>query len=223
MLSLYGIKVSVCLSGAEAVEIVQSQDFDLVLMDYMMPGMNGIEATAAIRILPGDQFKKMPIIAFTANAVLGMREVFLENGFDGFLYKPIEMPKLNDLLERHIPAEKRIPGISHTANRVRAALPADASDKEYGAPDKAPPPAAEDTLRRLKEALVSEDAVSADAILEELARIAADEPTIMSLSEIADCVLLSDFDRAAETAEALLARRHGNNEVKELDSLCESY
>jgi CheY-like chemotaxis protein len=72
-----------------------------------MPGMDGFEATAAIRALP--EHGKTPIIALTANAVSGMREKFLQNGFDDFLSKPIEYPKLEEILEKFIPVKKRRP------------------------------------------------------------------------------------------------------------------
>ncbi|MDR3322294.1 MAG: Hpt domain-containing protein, partial [Synergistaceae bacterium] len=68
--------------------------------------MDGIEAAAAIRSL-GGHYKKLLIVALTANAVSGMRKMFLENGFDDFLSKPIEIPKLGEMLERWVPAERR--------------------------------------------------------------------------------------------------------------------
>ena len=74
-----------------------------------MPRVDGIEATSRIRSL-GDQdpfFAHLPIIALTANAVAGTKEMFLENGFDDFLPKPIDTVKLNALLEKWIPKEKQ--------------------------------------------------------------------------------------------------------------------
>jgi CheY-like chemotaxis protein len=72
-----------------------------------MPEMDGVEATAAIRSTEGDYFKKLPVVALTANALSGMGEMFLSNGFSDYLTKPIEVLKLNEILERWIPAEKR--------------------------------------------------------------------------------------------------------------------
>jgi CheY-like chemotaxis protein len=68
--------------------------------------MDGVEATLAIRSL-GGRFSELPIIALTANAISGMREMFLEKGFNDYLTKPIEISKLNDLMERWVPQEKR--------------------------------------------------------------------------------------------------------------------
>jgi CheY-like chemotaxis protein len=72
----------------------------------MMPGMDGIETLAAIRALGGG-FATLPVVAFTANAMSGMREFFLSKGFDDYLSKPIELPKLHELIESRVPAEKR--------------------------------------------------------------------------------------------------------------------
>jgi len=72
-------------------------------MDHMMPEMDGIEATALIR----EWGAKVPIIALTANAVSGMKEMFLEKGFNDFIAKPIDVSKLDDILDRWLPKEKK--------------------------------------------------------------------------------------------------------------------
>jgi CheY-like chemotaxis protein len=106
LLSTYKMRIDTCLSGKQAVALVQERDYDLVLMDHMMPEMDGIEAVAAIRAL-GGRFAALPIVALTANAVSGMRELFLENGFTDFLAKPIEVAQLDATLKNWIPEEKR--------------------------------------------------------------------------------------------------------------------
>jgi CheY-like chemotaxis protein len=77
-------------------------------MDHMMPGMDGIEAMAQIRALEGAYFKQIPIIALTANALSGMEEMFISRGFNDYLAKPIDISKLNGLMEKWIPREKRL-------------------------------------------------------------------------------------------------------------------
>jgi len=72
-----------------------------------MPEMDGIESTEIIRALEGERFKTMPIIALTANAVSGMKEMFLEKGFNDFLAKPIDVSKLDEMITRWIPIEKQ--------------------------------------------------------------------------------------------------------------------
>jgi CheY-like chemotaxis protein len=106
----YGMRVSTCLNGREAVELVRERSFDLVLMDHMMPEMDGVEAASAIRAMNEERCRTMPIIALTANAVSGMREMFLENGFNDFLSKPIETARLDAALKKWIPEGKRRKG-----------------------------------------------------------------------------------------------------------------
>jgi signal transduction histidine kinase/CheY-like chemotaxis protein len=105
LLAPYEARISTCHNGREAVELVRSRSFDLVFMDHMMPGMDGLEATAAIRAISGRG--EMPIVALTANAVSGMKEMFLQNGFNDFLSKPIEVFKLAEIMEKWIPPDKR--------------------------------------------------------------------------------------------------------------------
>ncbi|MDR3280274.1 MAG: response regulator [Synergistaceae bacterium] len=105
LLAPYMMKVDTCESGEESISLIKRKRYDLVLMDHMMPGMDGIEAARAIRAL-GDRFR-VPIVALTANVVSGMREMFLKNGFDDFLSKPIEISKLNELIERWVPDEAK--------------------------------------------------------------------------------------------------------------------
>jgi PAS domain S-box-containing protein len=106
-LTPYQMKLFTCESGYEALKLVQEHQFDLVLMDHMMPDMDGVEATCAIRALPEEIFRTLPIVALTANAVSGMKEMFLENGFNDFISKPIEVSKLDAMLKKWIPANKR--------------------------------------------------------------------------------------------------------------------
>jgi len=106
LLAPFRMKTETCLSGKKALSRVQARNYDLVLMDHMMPEMDGVETVTAIRAL-GGRFRELPIAALTANAVSGMKEMFLANGFDDFLGKPIEIPKLNELIERWVPVERR--------------------------------------------------------------------------------------------------------------------
>lgn len=102
------IIVDTCTSGAQAIEMVQKSDYDIVFMDHMMPEMDGVEAVAAIRALEGGSFATLPIVALTANAVSGMREMFLQNGFTDFLAKPVDIPQLYSILDRWLPSEKKL-------------------------------------------------------------------------------------------------------------------
>jgi signal transduction histidine kinase/CheY-like chemotaxis protein len=108
ILAPYQAHVDDCLSGKEALELVKQNDYDLILMDHMMSEMDGLETTATIRKLDGGRFADTPIIALTANAAGGAKEMFLQNGMSDFLSKPIELEKLDYILTKWIPAEKQI-------------------------------------------------------------------------------------------------------------------
>jgi len=97
LLESMGAQASCVGSGPEAIEVVQRQQFDLVLMDIQLPGMDGVEATARIRELA--EGKHLPIIAVTANALPGDKETYLSAGLDDYLSKPIEPAQLHRVLE----------------------------------------------------------------------------------------------------------------------------
>jgi len=104
LLEPYRIQVDTAMSGREAIDKIAACNYDLVFMDHMMPEMDGVEATNHIR---KNISKDLPIVALTANAVSGIREMFIKNGFNDFLSKPIDIVKLNAVLEKWIPKEKQ--------------------------------------------------------------------------------------------------------------------
>ncbi len=108
LLRPYKIKVFVAGSGKEALQKIESMEFDFVFMDHMMPEMDGVETLHRIRQKPGQYFKTVPIIALTANAIGGAREMFLAEGFADFVAKPIEISVLERVLRKHIPENKVI-------------------------------------------------------------------------------------------------------------------
>jgi PAS domain S-box-containing protein len=93
-------------SGAEAIQKAGSRPYDLVFIDHMMPGMDGIEAVRRIRRLENDWCRNMPIIALSANAVSGARERFIAGGMNDFISKPIDAGELNRKLAQWLPREK---------------------------------------------------------------------------------------------------------------------
>jgi CheY-like chemotaxis protein/HPt (histidine-containing phosphotransfer) domain-containing protein/anti-sigma regulatory factor (Ser/Thr protein kinase) len=105
LLRHYDIEPDMAESGAEALEKVQAKKYDLIFMDHMMPEMDGIEVTHRIRLM-GLEYSSLPIVALTANAVSGMRELFLQNSLNDFLSKPIELDELNRVLRAWLPDEK---------------------------------------------------------------------------------------------------------------------
>ncbi|MDR0324694.1 MAG: transporter substrate-binding domain-containing protein [Oscillospiraceae bacterium] len=105
LLGLSKIEAKTALSGKDALQMIKQNDYDIVFMDYMMPEMDGVEATAAIRAM-GGKYEKLPVIALTANTVQGAKEMFLANGFNDFVSKPIEWQDLYDVLKEWLPPEK---------------------------------------------------------------------------------------------------------------------
>jgi PAS domain S-box-containing protein len=118
----YRMQVDICDNGRSAIALVKANRYDLIFMDHMMPGLDGIETTKQIRALEGD-FLKLPIIALTANAIAGMREMFLSKGFDDYLAKPIEISRLNELMEKWIPRDKRLKTESDKDSRMPSSAP----------------------------------------------------------------------------------------------------
>jgi CheY-like chemotaxis protein len=106
------MEVVVCQSGAAALQQIRAERYDLVFMDHMMPEMDGMEVVAKIREWGGEDpyYAMLPIVALTANAVSGTKEMFLANGFNDFLSKPIDAVRLNSILEQWLPKEKQIDG-----------------------------------------------------------------------------------------------------------------
>jgi signal transduction histidine kinase/CheY-like chemotaxis protein len=100
-LTPYGHSLTLVGDGAEAVEAVRREAFDIVLMDVMMPNLDGVQATRAIRALPPPQCE-VPIIALTANALAGHREEYLKAGMDDYVSKPISRAVLYRAVERRL-------------------------------------------------------------------------------------------------------------------------
>lgn len=105
----YRLKVAMASSGPEALEKLNTPEFDCVFLDHMMPDMDGVETLHKLRQKPGLYYQSLPVIAFTANAIGGAREMFMAEGFNDFIAKPIELSVLERILRRYIPAQMQIP------------------------------------------------------------------------------------------------------------------
>ena len=99
------MKISTALSGKEALEKLESHHYDIIFMDHMMPELDGVETTRIIRRLH-PECNDTPIIALTANAISGTKEMFLSEGMDDFVAKPIEVRVLMSKVRQWLPAEK---------------------------------------------------------------------------------------------------------------------
>jgi signal transduction histidine kinase/CheY-like chemotaxis protein len=112
LLAIYQSHIDTCTNGADAIMMVQREHYDVVFMDHMMPEMDGVEAVRRIRALESDYYRHIPIVALTANAIIGMKDMFLSNGFNDYLSKPIDISKLDDILAAWIPHEKQVQKIN---------------------------------------------------------------------------------------------------------------
>ncbi|MDR1041440.1 MAG: response regulator [Deltaproteobacteria bacterium] len=105
MLKPYGMKIECVTSGAQAVSLIRKAKtrYDAIFMDHMMPEMDGIEAVRIIRQEIGtDYAREIPVIALTANAIIGNEEMFLANGFQAYLAKPIDMGAVDRVLQKWV-------------------------------------------------------------------------------------------------------------------------
>lgn len=103
ILAGYGMDADLAHSGMEAVTLCEKKKYDIIFMDHMMPDVDGVEAMKLIRQNTGSD-DRTAIIAFTANAVSGVREMFMKEGFDEFLAKPIELSELERVLKKLLPS-----------------------------------------------------------------------------------------------------------------------
>lgn len=108
MLKPYGCQLARAQSGSEAIELVKQERFDMIFMDHMMPDMDGVEATKIMREECGENGNAPIVIALTANAMPGMREMFLANGFQDFLAKPIDREPMYQMLDKWIPHRRKV-------------------------------------------------------------------------------------------------------------------
>jgi signal transduction histidine kinase/DNA-binding response OmpR family regulator/HPt (histidine-containing phosphotransfer) domain-containing protein len=125
LLRPYGINAKTASSGFEAIDIVSAGEvFDIIFMDHMMPRMDGIETTEKLR----SAGYSAPIVALTANAITGNEAMFREKGFDDFISKPIDIRRLNTVLERFVysnekeDAYKREAGMPPRASRAQSLI-----------------------------------------------------------------------------------------------------
>lgn len=121
------MQIDTAENGLQAVKMVRGSQYDLVLMDHMMPVMDGIVATKTIRELPDEKYKKLPIIALTANAMVDARKEFLNAGMNGFVAKPIDFTRICNQLKLWLPKElvQEVPG-----KEAKQLLMNDISDSE---------------------------------------------------------------------------------------------
>lgn len=108
LLTRMGFEVSTASNGNSALSIAKVMSFDILFIDYMMTGMNGIDTLRAVRKLSSEWAKTVPCIVLTADAHEGAKQMLINAGFDDYLAKPIDMHELEYMVTRYLPGEKLI-------------------------------------------------------------------------------------------------------------------
>lgn len=102
------VNISCCMNGVEALEAMKEKRYDVILLDHMMPVMDGIETVKRAKTMEGNKCIGVPIIALTANAVSGVKEMYINAGFNDYLSKPVDGKLLETMLIKYLPGEKLI-------------------------------------------------------------------------------------------------------------------
>lgn len=150
----YQMNVTTAESGRKAIEICEKEEFDLIFLDHMMPEMDGVETLKRLRKINADTGKVHTIIAFTANAVSGAREMFLREGFDEFISKPIETLEMERILRKVLPKS----AISYVDEKCKKALKAEDTENRAAQKEEtidgqmAEKPSEEEKITRLESA-----------------------------------------------------------------------
>lgn len=183
--AFHGVESDLASSGLEALEKIQGHNYHIIFMDHMMPEMDGVETTRRIRNL-GGRYAQIPIIAFTANAVTGIREMLLEAGFNGFLAKPLNKDELAQVLNQWAPAG---------ASRELAEKP-ERREAESAAEFRSGP---DNRLVKLYQALLRLEDEKVEIALQELKPLLEDDPELsLMLDQVRDNLSIFDFESAAE-------------------------
>ena len=106
LLSKTKAEVTCILSGEEMLKLICERHFDLIFLDHMMPNMDGIETLNISKTLENNKCMDVPVIALTANAIVGAKEMYIEAGFDDYLSKPVKSEALMDIIEKYISKDK---------------------------------------------------------------------------------------------------------------------
>lgn len=127
------VRVSCCDSGERCLELIRQRHYDAILLDHMMPELDGVETLKRMKEMKHHLCKDTPVIALTANAIVGVREMYLADGFDDYLSKPIDANELEAMLRKHLPENKVIVEILEPQVSVEEFFPSlveDEFDKE---------------------------------------------------------------------------------------------
>jgi signal transduction histidine kinase/CheY-like chemotaxis protein len=207
LLADYKMQIDVCTSGMQAIDMLENDmSYDLVFLDHMMPEMDGMECISIIRAKPADYYKRLPIIALTANAVSGMREMYLQANFSDYLSKPIEISRLDEIIRKWIPAAKQIARLDINDPRNAAMSNNGKTPSAENSTGKSAETSAT-LFVKLKQALKQNNITEIDALLAEAEQNNFSDPEKNLCAEVSNHVLLADYDKA-EAAISRYEARH---------------
>lgn len=106
MLKRLKVQIDTASNGAECLEKIKHKRYDIIFLDQMMPGLNGLETLEQAKAMTDNMSANVPIIAFTANAILGVKEKLLAAGFTDYLSKPVKSREFENMLSKYLPTEK---------------------------------------------------------------------------------------------------------------------
>lgn len=128
------MRVDTCMSGRECLLMIQKEHYDVILLDHMMPEMDGIETLRSIKGMYHHKCQDTPVIALTANAIVGVREMYMKEGFSDYLSKPVEANALEEMLKKYIPSGK----MQSVTEQIRADKAKGWHEMSQAAPDGDP-------------------------------------------------------------------------------------
>lgn len=117
------MQIDVALSGQKALDMIREKQYHMVLMDHMMPVMDGVETTRQLRQMEGSYYRELPVIALTASAMKSEQQLFYDVGMNGFVAKPIDMRMLTAAIRKWLPEElviKQELGAADTLDKAKS-------------------------------------------------------------------------------------------------------
>ncbi|MCI8306508.1 MAG: response regulator [Lachnospiraceae bacterium] len=131
ILEPYKMKIDTVSSGESAIDLVKNNTYDLILMDHMMPVMDGEETMNAIRQLDGGKYGNIPVIACTAGAASGSKETYINMGFSDFIAKPLDIYKLHELLYKWLTPDENAECFEYRHGDSVTSMELDSEDDEF--------------------------------------------------------------------------------------------
>ncbi len=132
------VQVTDAGGGAQCLELVQENHYDLIFMDHMMPEMDGIETLHHMKQMTDYPCRNTPVVILTANAVSGAKEKYLSEGFDGFLSKPVVPAKLEQMIYKMLPQHLLLERDGADREQKAGALPSEETGAQHAELEKLP-------------------------------------------------------------------------------------